>query len=290
MVRTACSSTASVVSCKRRWPLNCINPSDIRWGKGEKACKEKPQWQIERGKSFASNPATRASITVFAILAQIVTAAAQGPAPKPGLAFDAVRDAIAPMLNGIALPFYVVGALWQYLMDNPPASTIVAAILGSSVAVISIRKQREIARLKETFTALDRNNWDKDLIDARVSFGKLKKVAKEGGKSVAEYSNPKSEEEIKQANQLYSILNDYENMAIAIRMDILDEVYAYRYMRGLVIDDWSDLSPLVTSLRHDKGAPLIYIEFEGLAEAWQQDRSYRTNKLMNKVRRKISIH
>jgi hypothetical protein len=270
---------------KRAASLRFQNPSNIRWETGNSGKEELNQWHVSPRKSSGYRAAGGAATALWSLLTAASPALAQGS----GLSFESAKESISPILNAITLPFYLIGFCWQYAMERTAAATLAAAVLASSVAIVSIRKQREIARLKETFTTLDKNNWDQDLIEARVAFGKLKNEIKEGGKGLSEYSHPKNEDEIKQATALYSILNDYENMSIAIRMDILDEVYLYRYMRGLVIEDWGDLSPLVTAARHARSLPLLYIEFEGLAESWQLHRSYRTNKPLNKVHRKISI-
>jgi hypothetical protein len=76
-------------------------------------------------------------------------------------------------------------------------------------------------------------------------------------------------------------------MAIGIRQGILDEEFAFRYMRSMTIRDWNRSSPFVTALRVQNNNSLIYVEFEGLAAAWQNNRSYydKEQKMPRRVRR-----
>ena len=88
---------------------------------------------------------------------------------------------------------------------------------------------------------------------------------------------------------LNTILKDYENIALGVRHHILDETYLYRWMRSTVIHDWTALSPLVTAYRSVDKVPNAYIEFEGMATAWEDGRSYRTGRLLKAANRSIRV-
>jgi hypothetical protein len=88
---------------------------------------------------------------------------------------------------------------------------------------------------------------------------------------------------------LQTILNDYENVALGIKHGILDERFLYQWMRAVVISDWVTLSPLVNEYRRIYNNRQIYVEFEGLSEAWSRNRSYRNNGRLNRSRRWLSI-
>jgi hypothetical protein len=251
-------------------------------------------------------------LAIFSVAATAGSAYAQQTGPAlPGLnsgaiPLDQFRSAISPVPDAIALLIYSVYWIFRLVLTHQPAATLLAAVAAGYIAIVNIRKQREIARLRETFTTLDKGNWDKDLIEARYAFHNLKLHLKKSGGSIAKYAtrgnNKKPllpdffgrrkqviERDTKIAGALYSIMNDYENIAIAVRMDILDEEYLYRWMRGNTISDWDSLSPLITALRHERASPFLYIEFEGLASAWQQGKSYRTDKPLQKAARRISV-
>jgi hypothetical protein len=142
--------------------------------------------------------------------------------------------------------------------------------------------------MRETFATVKQDNWDKDLIDARKTFGRIKADLKRDGGTIAKYADLAAEGN-EDAIILQTIMNDYENVALGVRHNIMDEVYLFRWMRGALIRDWNDFSPLVTAYRHQFQSPALYIEFEGLATAWMSNRSYRTNRRLRRAYRKIRV-
>lgn len=174
------------------------------------------------------------------------------------------------------------------------ASLLAAIVLG----YLTLRSQTRIARARLTFDAMNRNNWDKDYINHRTKFVDLRndtakvilyahklsdvELQAQLGIDRAEYDTRKS--------TIRSVLNNHENLAIGIRRGILDEEYLYRFMRGIVVVDWQNMSPFVAVLRQEAENPLIYAEFEGLATQWQNSRSYfDQTKRMPKLQRHIAI-
>lgn len=88
---------------------------------------------------------------------------------------------------------------------------------------------------------------------------------------------------------LRTILNDYENIALGIKLGILDEDYAYRYYRGTVLRDWEAVSPLVFTYRSKRGNSRLFIEFEGLAHAWENEFSFRTRGRLQFAQKKMTF-
>ncbi|WP_158498447.1 DUF4760 domain-containing protein [Methylobacterium oryzae] len=88
---------------------------------------------------------------------------------------------------------------------------------------------------------------------------------------------------------LRTILNDYENIALGIKLGILDEDYAYRYYRGTVLRDWEAMSPLVFTYRGKRGNNRLFIEFEGLAHAWENEFSFRTRGRLQFAQKKMTF-
>jgi hypothetical protein len=179
-------------------------------------------------------------------------------------------------------------------MGHPPLVVLIAAFLAAFIAVRSIQKQRETTRLRETFASRYTSNWDKDVIEARKIFARLKDEHKANPQGLATFgykpsdtASPDEKSKMEStAGILRTILNDYENLALGVRMDILDENYLFRLMRSTLISDWHTLSPLVTAYRNRANNNVIYIEFEGLTSAWQDDRSYRTKRKMYRTTRR----
>lgn len=212
-----------------------------------------------------------------------------GPDPAPGLTFLAVRQWTQPIADALAA--IVTGAIiaWQYIMDHAPAAVFLSAILASYIAIRSIASQREMTRLRETFSTIDSSIRDTDVIKSRSEFRKIKNELEQSKGSVAAYQNPKTDGEIEKATTLRTILNNYENLSLGVRYNILDEGYLYRWTKTNTLHDWNYLVPLVTAHR-SAGHTTAYMEFEGLATSWLEGKSYRTGKKMKPPNRRTKIH
>ena len=85
---------------------------------------------------------------------------------------------------------------------------------------------------------------------------------------------------------LRTIMNDYELISLGIRLNIVDENFAYRYMRGAVMIHWHAISPIAAAYRAKYDNQLIYLEFEGLVNAWQQNKSYPTDRKIKRTEKR----
>lgn len=208
----------------------------------------------------------------------------QGPA-APGFAFSDFKAALDPVASVLAYIPYGLYSVWEYFMSHPPASVFLSATVAGVIAIQSIRINREIARLRETFSTMNADNWDKDVIDARIRLKRIKKEMAQSGQSLAKYCDVDgdNEEDIAKEVALQTILNDYENLALGIKHKIVDEHFVYEWMRTTTYRDWNDLSPLVNAYR-SKGAENAYVEFEGLVSSWKDGKSFHTGRKL-KVKR-----
>jgi hypothetical protein len=267
------------------------------------AIEEALRWQ-ER--SFPTNTATLLKVSFIGILsiAPLSTANAQGPDASSGLSFESIKSAMDPLTMALADVIYYVMIGWSYLMTTPPAAVLLSAIGASVVAIISIRNNRATTKLRETFAIMRAANWDDDVIKARKIFSELKDEYSKNPNEMTKYchplqkpNEPETEESIAKfeastdkheeiSGVLRTIANDYENTALGIRMNIIDENFVYRSIRGNLLLDWHALSPIVTSYRAKYNNQLIYIEFEGLVNAWEQHKSYTTGRKIKRTEKK----
>jgi hypothetical protein len=146
-------------------------------------------------------------------------------------------------------------------------------------------------------------NWDEDVIKARKLFSELKERHAKNLHEMTKYCHPHpspidrspeaivvhkgavaEHEEI--SGVLRTIANDYELMSLGIRLNIIDEAFAYRYMRGGVMIDWRAISPIATAYRAKYDNQLLYLEFEGLVNAWEQHKSYLTDRTMKPTKKR----
>ena len=237
--------------------------------------------------SYALKRVALAALSLLSATSALAQNAVLGPAsPTPGLSLEWARSISSPVTDVFAYLILFLASAWQYIVLHPPVAVMLSAVIASSVAIVSIRSQRSITRLRETFVTLDRGNWDQDLIKARRDFAIIKKNLLDSKENIAKYSEMNDSEDYV---TLQTIMNDYENLALGVRMSIIDEIYLCRWMRGAMIADWFTLSPLVTAYRHNHSSSTLYIEFEGIAAAWQRGRSYRTGRKLKPHHRRITV-
>lgn len=203
---------------------------------------------------------------------------------------DGVRDSVKPMTDLVVGLSYLFARVWHYLMANSSLAILLSAALASLFASLSINNQRAMTRLRETFATINDDNWDQDVIKARAVFSNIKQEIGPDKHAIAKYCDPPSDPSLtEKVVTLHTILNDYENLALGVRHNIVDEEFLYRWMRGALLEDWGVLSPLVSAYRSRRNNSNVYIEFEGLASAWFDDRSYRTGRKLNRAIKRISV-
>lgn len=230
------------------------------------------------------------SLTFFAAFAKSALATStNNPASAPGLSFDSVKSFVSPLSETIAWFLWIILSCWEYLMSHPPAAILLSGLIAFLITYRGIHSQREIARLRETFSAIDNEIRDGDVIKTRTDFRNIKNKISESKESIAKYRDPAKEDDVKHAITLRTILNNYENLALGVRYNILDEEYLFRWTRTGLISDWNYLMPLVTAYR-SAGSPNAYIEFEGLATSWQNNKSYRSGKAMKLPNKNTKVH
>ena len=183
----------------------------------------------------------------------------------PGWLVDALKD-LAVMLGGA----------WTYLMGNSSAVLMLSVVVAAIAATAGVLSQRQMTRMQETFKTIRSGIWDKDFIEAKRAFRVIRNDMESNKVQITKFrklTNEATAQEIKDSVSLNAIMNEYENMALGIKNHILDEAYLFSWMRGSTIDDWISLRPLVLAYR--TGEPKAYVEFQQLAETWDQNRSLR---------------
>lgn len=223
------------------------------------------------------------------------------PVEKP-ISFEDVRETTKPVTDVILYPFYLLARFLDYLITHPAAAILFSALVGALFTYLAILSQKQTVRLRETFEMLNRDNWDEDVFNARRTFSTIRyELEKDPTKHITKYFNPykpspnlsdnKKEKKrdytqyINRQIAIETIMNDYENLALAVRYNIIDELYLFRWMRGAFLQDYQALMPVILERRSKGKRPLAYIEFEGLANSWTISRSYRTGNKLKQTHR-----
>jgi Domain of unknown function (DUF4760) len=246
---------------------------------------------------FGTNHAKAIGIGfVAATLATPARCYAQGSPQPASPSFSQVKDFFDPISRILASIAYGLIVAWNYVIDRPPAAVLVSAAIASTVAIVSIRNNRATTKLRETYTKISEANWDEDVIKARHIYSELKDKLSPNSLDIAKFCHSFSapphitdpieieklkNEHLEVSGHLRTIMNDYEYIAIGIKMDIIDERFVYSAIRSAVISDWQTLGHMATGYRRKLGNDVFYKDFEKLAAAWELRRSYRTGRKMD---------
>ncbi|PPD14665.1 MAG: hypothetical protein CTY25_10030 [Methylobacterium sp.] len=141
-----------------------------------------------------------------------------------------------------------------------------SAFAAGLYAFFQIRANRRIARERATLDLLIKREWDKDYLDHKAHFNRLRDA--EGGLEkwiCAEHRN--SDE----ANSIRYVMNDYELIALALSRGVIDEAIYKAWFRGSMIRDFRAAEIAIGRARNLANYPQIYVEWERLARRWMAE-------------------
>ena len=156
--------------------------------------------------------------------------------------------------------------LWK---DNPTFySTIIAALIAAAIAIISIGKQRQTSREKNSLdfeSSYKRSDKVEDAWQTMLNILKLRKIIP------LEMWGRDEVRQTKEARALMTVFNEWERCANAIRNGLYDEMFLYKVFGSTVIFLAKEFEPYLTARRS------VNIKFYGnfcwLAENWMIRRS-----------------
>ncbi|KDE35135.1 hypothetical protein AW40_18395 [Kosakonia radicincitans UMEnt01/12] len=160
----------------------------------------------------------------------------------------------------------VLKRLWK---ENPTFySTIIAALIAAAIAVVSIRKQRQTSREKNSLdfeSSYKRSDKVEDAWQTILNILKVRKLIP------LEMWGRDEVRQTKEARALMTVFNEWERCANAIRNGLYDEMFLYKVFGSTVIFLAKEFEPYLTARRS------VNIKFYGnfcwLAENWMLRRN-----------------
>jgi hypothetical protein len=249
------------------------------------ACVAAPKYQPQVATappSLQATPTPSVTVTPTPFPAASATAVSSDVDPDE----RAITQSLEPAGKYFSHFLYILYQIVQYVVAHPSIAALIAAGVAARMALSNIKVTRSIAKTKETFALLNNANF----IKARNAFSEVKTECADNPQAIAIYAYPfkapqgvtagtldvtklREEHKIK-AGFLRSVLNDYENMALGVKHNIIDEKYLYKSMKTNMINDWKRLSPLIYTYRDRAKSHTAFVEFEGLVYSWENEGSY----------------
>jgi len=149
------------------------------------------------------------------------------------------------------------------------AGGVIVSVFAAGVWMFfQVRANRRIAREKSTLDVLLKREWDKDYLDHKAKFNRLRDA--EGGLSKWVCSDHKNSDEV---NSIRYIFNDYELIALSIHRGIIDEMIYKEWFRSSMLRDYMAAEVAIRATRTLANAPKNYIQWEELAKKWQREKA-----------------
>lgn len=176
--------------------------------------------------------------------------------------------------NGIAtgqLVLLALSAIWVYKQLQKLSQQVEAAQSQIRATQEQMLATYEWNKRAKAFTALEKH---KDNIEYSK---KIREIEESDTKEKPKGTLP-DRENLFETNREYRtsrlvILNDMESLAIEIKHGMCDEEIAYDLIRSVVSAQWNEMKSTIIKRRVTKNTPKLFIEFEILANKW--DEKYR---------------
>ncbi|MCA3994668.1 MULTISPECIES: DUF4760 domain-containing protein [Serratia] len=167
--------------------------------------------------------------------------------------------------------WHAILAILKGLWKNNPTfySTIIAALVAAAIAIISIRKQRQTSREKNS---LDFESSYKRSDKVEEAWQTLLDILKVRKTIPLEMWGRDEVRQTKEARALMTVFNEWERCANAIRNGLYDDLFLYKVFGSTVIFLAKEFEPYLAARRS------INIKFYGnfcwLAETWMIRRGW----------------
>lgn len=142
-----------------------------------------------------------------------------------------------------------------------------AVIVSAAAAFHLILDNRKIARRRGTMDLILHQESDRELVEARVAFNKIK--AGPIRPSLYGQADRKNEPE---AQIIRRVLNVHEMTAVAIREHVIDERVYRSWFNGTYLSDYEAMKDYIVEARKTYENPRAFCEYEALALRWREDR------------------
>ncbi len=153
-----------------------------------------------------------------------------------------------------------------------PLAIIFSACVAGCLAILTIQENKKIQKRRVTIEYTSRLSWDKEYTDKRKKFLEIKATRIDFSKIAEDYHalpdkkhnaeknklSAKEQTIINNHNVINEILNEYEAMAIAIKMDVYDEDIIKLDMKQAVLSDLRTCGTFIRTTRMARGVKNEY--------------------------------
>lgn len=156
-----------------------------------------------------------------------------------------------------------------------------AVVLSAIAAFYIIRDNRKLAKRRGTMDLILHQESDRELIEARVEFNKIK----------AGQDRPSKFGKTEHKNEPYAqiirrVLNVHELTAVAVKEGVIDECVYRSWFNTTYIKDYEAMKDYIAEARKTYDNARAFAEFEAMALKWKDDKSWGSPPSL--IKRKMS--
>lgn len=144
-----------------------------------------------------------------------------------------------------------------------------AVVLSAIAAFWVISDNRKLARRRGTMDLILHQESDRELVEARVEFNKIKA----GEVRPSAYGKLERIND-KEAQIIRRVLNVHELTAVAIQQGVIDECVYRTWFNTTFIKDYDAMKDYIREARISYSNPKAFSEFEATAVGWKEDTSW----------------
>jgi hypothetical protein len=170
------------------------------------------------------------------------------------------------MMENHVAPF--ISNLAYYGMTPEATAIVVSTVVAAIFAWQTIRHGQNVARSRLTFETIQRTLWDKDYLESRKEFIRLR----DDDRGLVPYANRDPSFSNERAH-IRGILNDYESHCIGMKMGIIDEQHMYFWQKSTLLEDWEKSKAFVIHIRQQQNRPKLFEVLEEFADNWKDGNS-----------------
>lgn len=163
-------------------------------------------------------------------------------------------------------------------------SAVKSAEAAQEVVKIQQQEARKTATLQETLDLILRTELDAEFIQAKKTWGSRNRFSSENGSSEnsisalvarCHYGTNATDRDFEDSVLIRMFFNNFETIALAIDMKIIDEDFYVRWQRSAFINTWNDAAEVIGVMRGLASNQKLYCEWEKLVERWANNGALR---------------
>jgi hypothetical protein len=163
---------------------------------------------------------------------------------------------------------YVKNENWRKVLEfSTTVTATVAGLTGASYAAQSLTRSAEEAKIDRTLSFISR--WNDPSFEKKLVIQLLREVHDKPASEVKNFTVEKIDKDNDLKSEVNTILNFFEEMAITVNNNLVNEKTLYSFFRGIVLTHVKVFDPWIEHRRRISEGKKVFQSLTELHEHWQ---------------------